>query len=437
MATIIQDCLRANLDDTLPETIFQRLATSRVDLAFTLLQRLIDVAPRRDDVKGLVDPAWAALHGQASQIASLLVGNDAAYYRTLLRMLYLSLQSHVSSDRPRSGKDLDNIEKDRSDARAKKAKEVEATVLEILQTVVAHGFRSLIVELHENPSRVQATDFVLLIAIMRTCLQIPGVASYSEQLLTYFDDERTAQHASTLLSWSDRLATAKDPIYGEVSMNFLLELSNLPVLAESLVVNGTFAQAATTNLLSMFRKSGGVGPFDEPMRLYNIWARGYLPLVINLLSSVGPPIAAELSTTLSQFEGQLSRASHSLCVKLSNISNGPYTGYLTLTMAAEVHALALITAILNRFRESGSSLGIVAADVVELPWDSSGVREDIETRLQRRNNLRNNIIPTDEHEEAWSRQKPLTAQEGCENRLEEKVVDELRAALSLLGNADW
>ena len=437
MALIVRDCLQANLDNALPELVFERLATSRVDLAFTLLQRLIEVSPFGEDAKTILRSAWALLRGQGSDIATMLSGDNALYYRNVLRVLYLSLQVHVSSERPRSGnQDHGQTGKAASDAMTKKAKEIEATVLEILETVVAQGFRSLIVLLHENSEKVQPSDFALLVAIMRTALQIPGVATYSERLITFFDDERTSQYASTLLSWADQLATDGDPIYGELSMTFLLELSNLPALAESLVVSGTFAQATTTNLLNWFRKSGGHGPFDEPRRLYNIWTRGFLPLTINLLSAIGPPIAAELSTTLNQFEAQLSRASHSLGVKLSPVSSGPNTGYVTLSMANETHALALITTILNRFRESGSSLGIVASDLVELPWDSAGVREDLETRLQRRNNLRNNIVPTDEHEEALSRQKPLNAEGGSENRLEEKVVSELTAALSLLGNTE-
>ena len=437
MASIARDCLQENLDNTLPELVFERLATSRIDLAFTLLQRLIEVAPFGEDAKTILNSTWVLLRGQGSDIATMLSGDNASYYRNVLRVLYLSLQVHVSSERPRSGnQDHDQAGKDASDAMTRKAKEIEATVLEILETVVAHGFRSLIVLLHEDSEKVQPSDFALLIAIMRTALQIPGVATYSERLITFFDDERTSQYASTLLSWADQLTTDGDPVYGELSMTFLLELSNLPALAESLVVSGTFAQATTTNLLNWFRKSGGHGPFDEPARLYNIWVRGFLPLVINLLSAIGPPIAAELSTTLNQFEAQLSRASHSLGVKLSPVSSGANTGYVTLSMANETHALALITTILNRFRESGSSLGIVASELMELPWDSTGVREDLETRLQRRNNLRNNIVPTDEHEEALSRQKPLNAQGGSENRLEEKVVSELTAALSLLGNAE-
>lgn len=433
---IICDCLRANLDHTLPEAVFERLAFSRADLAFTLSQRLLEVAPYGDDAKAILEPAWALLQVQGSDVASLLSGDSAVYYRTLLRMLYLSLQPHASAEGPRSGRDYDNVEKERSDVRAKQAKRIEAIVLEILGKIVARGFRSLIVLLHESPDKVLPTDFALLIAIMRTAFQVPGIVSYSEQLLTYFEDERTAQYASTLLSWSDQLTTNGDPVYGELSVNFLLELSNLPILAESLVVSGTFAQAATTKLFNQFRKSGGLGPFDEPTRMFNIWARGFLPLVINLLSAIGPPIAVELATTLNQFAGQLSRASHGLSVKLSPVAPSPYAGYISLSMATEAHSLALITTVLNKFRESGSSLGIVASDLAELPWDSSGVREDLETRLQRRNNLRDNVMPTNEREEAWSQQKPSKPQTGCENRLEEKVIGELTAALSLLGNTE-
>ena len=432
MASIIQACLVANLENTLPETIFGRLATSRADLAFILLQSLIQTAPNGDDVQGIIDSAWPLVQQQGTDVASLLIGDESAYYRTLLRILYLSLQPHTSAERLRRARTTDNVEKERSDAKAKRAKKVEVITLELLGIIVARGFRSMIIALHEDPSRVLPSDFALLIAILRTALQVPGVSSYSERLLSYFEDEKTVQYASTLLSWSDQLATERDPVYGELSISFLVELSNLPVLAESLVVSGTFAQIALTNTLKPLRILEGVGPFDEPRRLFDVWSRGLLPLVINIIASVGPPIAAELSEFLRQFQAQLVRASQSFGVKLSPVPADAYAGYVTLSVAAEAHALALITQILQDFRESGPSLGIVASDVVQLQWDSAGVREDLETRLQRRNNLRNSIVPMDEQEEMWSRQKPLNKRGTCENRLEEKVVSEMIATLSLL-----
>ena len=436
MASVIRECLKANLENSLPEPIFQKLAASRVSLAFALMQCLITAAPNSDDAKSIIEPAFLLVNSQDFDIATCLTGDNAPYIRVLLRILCLSLEAHLQKGQHRRSKQSHAVASG-MESLVKTDSKVESVVLEILGSIAARGFRSLISLLHEDSTKVRPEDFGLITAIMRTALQVPGISSYSERLLTYFEDERTVQYASTLLSWSHHLMDNRDPLYGELSMTFLTELSNMPVLAESVAVGGTFGQITTATLFNYFRRPGGTGPFDEPTRMFNIWTRGFLPFVINLLSAIGPPIAVEISNTLKMLEPQISRASTSFGVKLSSQPPGPTTGYITLSMAGEAHSLALLWVVLNRFRESGSSLGIITTELLEMPWDAAGVREDLESRFQRRNHLRNSIVPTDDREQAWSRQKPLRIGGGSENKLEEKVVGEMRAALALLGNTEF
>jgi len=53
--------------------------------------------------------------------------------------------------------------------------------------------------------------------------------------------------------------------------------------------------------------------------------------------------------------------------------------------------------------------------------------------MQRRNALREQIVPTNEKETAWARLKAASTGSGAENRLEEKVVAELGGVLMCLG----
>ena len=421
LAVVIGDCLRSNLENALPELIFSKLAQSRADLAFLLLQQLVSASPTGPEAKEMLKLAWDTLLNHAPDLGIALTGDEAEYDRTLLKVLYLSLQAHLSPSPVTNAR-----------GESREALKTTMMIVDILGVAVARGFRSLTTRLHENPSKVLPADFALFNAILRTALHIPGVDKHSEQLVIYFSDENTSRYASTLLSWTHQLTVETDPVFGELSITFLLELSSVPALAESIVIGGCLAQIASANIVDYFRRPGGFGPFDQPSRIYSIWTRGILPLVINLVRAIGAPIASEIASFLNQFKPQLMRASNSLNTKPLSAPRDMHSGHVSLAMASELRSLALITTILGMFREAGASAGIVAADVAQLEWDRLAVKEDLEERLQRRNALRDSIVATDEREEAWSRQKATHPQGGSESKLEEKIVEELTAALAIL-----
>lgn len=272
-------------------------------------------------------------------------------------------------------------------------------LLEILTDVVAKGFRSLANQLHTDPSTVSPSDFALLTAILQRIIAIPEMSKWQSQAALLFADNGTIRYATSLFSWSDRLTITHhgipDPVYGELALLFLLSLSAIPALAETMAVDGVLSQLNTANLMNYYRRSNGMGPFDSPARLHSIWTKGILPLCLNILLSVGAPIAAEISSFLNQFPEQLSRASSA--INASPSSRSAETK-ITLSVASETHSLALISAILEDVRKQGPKLGIQSNDVALLDWDKENVKEDIESWLSRKSALRERIIAVDERE---------------------------------------
>ena len=428
LATVVGDCLKSNQGSTLPEAIFDKLSQSRADLAFALMQRVMESIRYSEEAKSILQIAWDTLRGHAPDIGMALTGADGEYTRTLMKILYLSLQAHTE------GSKIGESDMTRTRRDGTKAGSPLPAVLEILGSVVAHGFRSLTTLLHDDSTQVLAADYALLNAVLRTCLRIPGIERHTEQLVTLFSDDNTVRYASTLLSWSNQLTVNNDPIFGDLTMMFLLELSSIPALAESIAVGGILTQISTAKIMEYFRRPGGIGPFDEPTTMYGIWCRGILPFALNLLSAIGAPMAIEVSAFLAQFHGQLIKASSIFDIKPSILPLTPGAGYITLSIATEAHSLALISSILDIFREAGASAGIVASDISDLEWDRVQVKDDLDNWLQRRKALRESIVATNEREEAWARERPADAQSGADNRLEEKVVQEMKAALGRLGN---
>lgn len=410
------------MENTLPDAIFVSLARSRVDLAFILTQRILEIAPSSVEARNILKPAWETLRNHAPSLGAALIGPEADYVRLLLRIVYTALQAHTRSPSESENQDL-------GASRMPDRSETTQIVLEIIRIVVAQGFRSLTATLHDDASRVLPVDFALIIAILRTALCVPGIGQLTTHLVSQFTDDNTARYASTLLSWSDQLTVGNDPVYGELSIMYLVELSTVPALAESIAVEGILTQVSSANLMNYFRRDGGIGPLAEPVRMHRIWSRGLLPLALNLLRAIGAPIAAEVAAFLNQFQNQMQRAA-------TDVDMNPITGCMTLDLSLEIQSLALLTVILDTIREAGASAGILSSTIAPMEWGQAQAKEDLYSLLQRRKALRERIVPTNEREEAWARQRPLKSESAAENRLEEKIVDELGAALAFLGGND-
>jgi nuclear pore complex protein Nup188 len=214
-----------------------------------------------------------------------------------------------------------------------------------------------------------------------------------------------------------------DPIYGELSILFLLSLSSMQPLAEMMAVEGILAQLNAANLMNYYRRSGGMSAFDSPPRLFSIWTKGILPLCLNLLQAVGHSIAGEISAFLNQYPEQLTRASNAL--------NARTATKITLSTVSEAHSLALIASILDNTRSQGPRLGIQASDIPVLEWDRENVKEDIDSWLSRKGALKEKIVILDERDAALYEKK--SSSDEADNMLEERVIRELYAAGDCLG----
>ena len=302
-------CLRSNISSKLPENIFQGLALSRGELAFSILQRLYEVKSTHYELEDVLSAVWDTLRDYEKDVGLALSGANADYYRILLKILSLSLQSCLvvssSTNRKMNASEVQGVNESPNYSASIAATQAG---VEIFGVVVTQGFRSLTTLLHDEPTRSSPADFALIIAISRAVLHMPGIGNHVAQLLSQFSDSQTTLYASALLSWSDQITTHHDPVYAELSISFLLSLSDVPSLAECLAVEGLLTQLSSTNVIGFLRQKAGVGPFDNPPRLYSIWYRGLLPLLLNLLTAIGAPIASEIACTINCFPSHLSLA---------------------------------------------------------------------------------------------------------------------------------
>lgn len=102
-------------------------------------------------------------------------------------------------------------------------------------------------------------------------------------------------------------------------------------------------------------------------------------------------------------------------------------------MASEALNISLIVTILQTFRDAGASAAVIPSEIEEVEWNREQVKEEVEGWLQRRGALSEKIVPSDEKEERWSKQKAASGAGGNENRLEERVLEEMQGVLGILG----
>lgn len=413
MMQVAEQCLISNLENAGPERIFLQIMESRANLAMVLVQRLTETSLAPKDIAELLTAIWTTMNS----IENPLTPGQIQYWRTMMRMLYVVLRGYRTSPRSEANKADDD-----------RIVSVTQCVLNILHHVVAQGFRSLVSLIHEPDVAVLPEDLALLTAILQACFCLPGMDQVSSQIYSIMVSEDVGQAATSLFSWADKLAAKGDPIYGELSILFLLQLSNIPVLAEYLASDGLLGQLTSANI-TMHIQRQNVSPFaDSPgaQRCYDIWAKGMLPLLLNVLSApgLGPNIATEIAYVLNQFPNLLKSSVERIeAPGMSRTATRGNSHHVTLLGVSEINSLAILTKVLGVYRANFNR------EIPEVSWDSATVLENVDYWLSSRKILRERLLPLGQREAEWRNMKTDTEDVSV---LEEKVVSLLEAVKDVL-----
>ncbi|KAK3954115.1 nucleoporin subcomplex protein binding to Pom34-domain-containing protein [Pseudoneurospora amorphoporcata] len=458
MSQVAEQCLDANQRAQPPDNIFVRLAHARANLALTLLQRLADASHLPKDISKLLTSITRAINNVEDPFDK----DQISYFRTLLKILFVALRgTRHSANAPAPGASTMSQSGGETSSVA-----VTQLILTILDRVVAQSFRSLVALVHEPTSPTTPEDLALLTAILQACLSAPGIDQCQVQILNIMAGHNVFQVATSLFSWADKLTDKSgDPIYGELSLLFLLELSAMPTIAEQLACDGLLGHLTSANLAGFMRRAN-VGPLADnagAARCYSMWAKGILPLLLNMLGALGATMAPEIAYVLNQFPNLLraavdrfeapgvSRTGYSPSSKssMSTINNNSpgngkdTSGLITLTSISEIHSLALLTRVLSAIRLTNAG-GQSARDIPQIVggWEDEArqnLLENVEFWLGSRKVLRERLFPWGQREIEWRNQKPgegAGEESKCESKLEEKAVEMLSGVAEVLGLGD-
>ncbi|KAK4193602.1 nucleoporin subcomplex protein binding to Pom34-domain-containing protein [Podospora australis] len=404
MVQVSEQCLESNQRPPSAENIFVRLAHSRANLSLTLLQRLAEASHLPRDITQLLTNVASAIQAVDNPFSK----ENISYFRTLLKTLFVTLRGSRHSANAVPSKTATH--------------ETPAAVIQLVLTtldrVVAQSFRTLASLVHEPDSPTTPEDLALITAILQACLAVPGIEQCQIQVLNIMSSHDVFQVATSLFSWSDKLAGNGDPIYGELSILFLLELSSLPSIAEQLACDGVLGHLTSANIAGYLRRSN-VSPFTDnagAARCYSVWAKGILPLLLNILGALGPTIAPEVAFVLNQFPNLLkSSVERFEAPGMSRTASKDSPHFITLVAISEIHSLALLTRVLGALRMNNTR------DIPAVSWDAANVLENVEFWMTSRKVLRERLLPLGAREMEWRATKAKEGS-GCETVLEEKVV---------------
>lgn len=424
LLTTIETCLDASLDADLGAPDMSAIMQTRSDLVFGLLSQLASVGVEASRSKVILDKAWSVVKASPVDFDVATATSDLSYYRSLLRNLLLSLNLSNSTSKaqgPRTGS---------NQAIMKIDYETGGILVEIMTRTVTTGFRALCSNLHGDISTSTPDDFALVTALLQAVLASGEARHFHPQLADAIVFSATARSASSLFSWSDTLANLTDdePVYGELAAIFLATLSQIPQVAEHLALEGILARLSSAGISDLFRQADGKGPFDQPAAMFTIWTDAFLPICINMLEAIGPPVASEISSFLNSFPQQLARAEKAL-VNASPGPREPRAGAVTLGLLTEARDLILVAQVLQASIRLGAAEGIASSDVEELKYSISNVMDDIEALTKSARSLRDRLVPSNAREAALFANKKVG---GSDNALEAAVVRAIEQTKALV-----
>jgi nuclear pore complex protein Nup188 len=151
-----------------------------------------------------------------------------------------------------------------------------------------------------------------------------------------------------------------------------------------------------------------------------------LPLLLNILGALGPTIAPEVAFVLNQFPNLVqSSVDRFEAPGISRTLTRETRHFITLLAVSEAHSLALLTKVIAALRANNGR------DIPEVSFEAGALAENVEFWLNSRKVLRERLLPLSTREAEWKNAK-ASAGSDCENKLEEKVVAQLRAVRDIL-----
>ncbi|KTW26284.1 uncharacterized protein T551_03583 [Pneumocystis jirovecii RU7] len=295
---VIITALKANSEENIDPSIIMSIACERAELSLFLTMHLQTIKSKFNLGKyfsTILLHAWKAISSVEANFLLSIGTKNSQYTRTILKIIYICLHGINSSE--------DRIEN----------YIIFPILIGLSDLVLTRGASKLFSKALETPTSIFPSDIMLFAAIAEEIFDIQGIEALYDTISASMFQHDNFQSIITFFSNIDPIKKNQDSyLFAEASLLFLYVFSSIPSLSEQLVIYGLLNMLIDASICHQIQKrdthlqNSNTGPIS--LNLYQLWVRGILPIVLNLLRYVGSRISTEILGFLKIYSVQIQTA---------------------------------------------------------------------------------------------------------------------------------
>ncbi|KAG4306483.1 hypothetical protein PORY_000471 [Pneumocystis oryctolagi] len=295
---IIVIALKANSQENIDLSIMMSIARERTEFSLFLTMHLQVIKLKSNLGKyfsTILLHAWNAISSSEANFLLSIGTKNSQYTRTILKIIYICLHGINSSQ--------DHIEN----------YIIFPILIGLSDLVLARGASKLFSKALETPNSIFPSDIMLFAAIADEIFDIQGIEALYDTISASMFQHDNFQSVITFFSNIDPIKKNQNNyLFAEASLLFLYVFSSIPSLSEQLVIYGLLNMFVDASICHQIQKRDihlqNSNTSSISLRLYQLWVRGVLPIILNLLRHVGNRISTEILSFLKVYDVQIQTA---------------------------------------------------------------------------------------------------------------------------------
>jgi nuclear pore complex protein Nup188 len=272
-------CLEANIAEAKLHMLLRGTICDRANLAFSLVGNPT-VTMKPEEIKSILRLAFNALVAPELKFFDALTDGKFDIARPLIRTILTCL------------KRLDR-KKDRP----------SGLLLDIFEAVVAKGATNLFNRARSVSDGEVADMLMLVTTIGQELVDLCNKDSVFSEFCNKLMDHNTIEAAVRLYGAGDQAILDEEPVFAELSLQFIVALSAAPRVPEQLAVAGILGYIMESPISNILQSTDIRAP--QNLILHRVWTRGVLPIIFNLLQSLGIRLLRDAVAFLRLYEVQI------------------------------------------------------------------------------------------------------------------------------------
>lgn len=383
--------------------LFEKTNKLRLDSAYHLMLFSSKAKILKCDLK-LIQQTFNMLVDPSLEFLTSLgeTSSQSKLYRVILMILNLELESFMG---PKGAGSENSVKAPGSQLALSRLFPI---VQGIVDVIAIRGMKAIASAAQADPAGGYVEDIVVCTLILHKCLTLPGVESLAGAWVLSFKETECCRTVMSLFSNSLNLTVKNgDPIYGELSLLFFQEWLQIVPVAEHFVNEGLFRLLYESPISRQVQR--GEVDATSNLRLYHIWTKGIIGIVLQLMKQLKGLILADAAVWVSYFSKQITRS-------MERWTDIQYVSFSIIEETSQLLLILYLVKLLCRSDDNYSLLTKISNDVV---WDPQDLISSIQYLLDHQKYLASKLaVLTIDEQRKFSKDRTGTL-------LVDKVVQDL------------